>query len=75
MLVGPSFAVYDIGKKLHSIVLTHSMANESKSKFAVYLARWPLILSYQENKNKANTTQRIDCANQLVNSLFSSLIK
>ena len=74
-LVGPSFAVYDIGKKLHSIVLTHSMVNDNKNKFTLYLARWPLILSYQENKNKTNSSQRIDWANQLINSLFSSLIR
>ena len=74
-LVGPSFAVYDIGKKLHSIVLTHSMVNETKNRFALYMARWPLILSYQENKNKSNAIQKIEWANQLINSLFSSLIK
>ena len=50
-LSGPSMAVYDIGSKLHTLVLLHSLLNEPRNRFLYYLARWPLILSFTEKSD------------------------
>lgn len=73
-LVGSSMAVYDIGSKLHTIVMVHSLINETKNRFILYLARWPLILSYKE-KTEFKITHKMECAYQLIKQLLSSIVK
>jgi hypothetical protein len=73
-LTGSSMAVYDIGTKLHTIVMVHSLVNEAKNRFILYLARWPLILSYKD-KTEFKITHKIECAYQLLKHLLSSIIK
>lgn len=73
-LTGSSMAVYDIGTKLHTIVMVHSLTNEAKNRFILYLARWPLIMSYKD-KTEFKITHKIECAYQLTKHLLSSIIK
>lgn len=73
-LVGSSMAVYDIGCKLHTIVMMHSLINETNNRFILYLARWPLILSFKEQKD-FKMTPNVECAYQLMKYLISSIIK
>lgn len=73
-LNGSAMVVYDIGSKLHTLVLLYSLQNEPKNRFIHYLARWPLILSDNE-KSDANITKIKESSNQLTKHLISSLIK
>jgi hypothetical protein len=54
--------------------MVHSLTNEAKNRFILYLARWPLIMSYKD-KTEFKITHKIECAYQLTKHLLSSIIK
>ena len=73
-LSGPSLAVYDIGTKLYTIVLLHSLISEPRNRFIPYLARWPLIVRYKLESGKYSGESK-EGAYQLTKHLMSSVIK
>mmetsp|Transcript_10521 Transcript_10521/g.10594 ORF Transcript_10521/g.10594 Transcript_10521/m.10594 type:complete len:194 (+) Transcript_10521:572-1153(+) len=77
-LSGPSLAVYDMGCKLHTLLLKNSFINpeEEAYKRINYIARWPQIIAIMKEGElgKARISREVDTANKLSRVLMTSLL-
>lgn len=76
-LHGSALAVYDMGCKLHTLLLKTACMNpeEDAYKKLNFIARWPQVIYQQMIEGKGRTEKDVETAHKLTRNLFNNLIR